>query len=120
MAAEPEDRSDVRATCIWAALQRAGVPTDNWFPRRYWNLAIRSAAGVASAPRLLDHTKAAVESGLIDVERGRGLKKGQVKLLPVGHRGQIVPGYTQEELLAVVNGEAGRADPAEPAPTPQP
>lgn len=93
-----EDRPDVRAVAIWAALLKTGAPAGQWVSRARWNQAVRAAAGVGSRPSINDHTFAAEEARLIEVERGAGARKGRVRLLEPGHPGQFVPGYTPDQL----------------------
>lgn len=92
----------MRAVAIWAALLRAGAPPGMWVRRALWNNAVRSAAQVGSRPSINDHTFAAEEARLIEVERGAGGRKGRIRLLEPGHPGQFVVGYDEEDLAELV------------------
>lgn len=105
MATQTETRPDVRAVAAWASLLRGGAQPDVPVPRRLWRQAVRAAAGVSSAPSIRDHTHAARDAGLIEVEHGAGSRKGTVTLIPPGRPGQFVPGFTAEDLAELAGME---------------
>lgn len=75
----------------WIALQRVGVPTDVWVPRRVWDNALRVASGVESDQALRYRTKTARDYGIVQIEPGQRGKEGRAMLVSYGTQGQFIP-----------------------------
>lgn len=95
--------ADRQAVAVWAALQAAGAPADEWIPRADWNNALRVTLNVSSQPSLRDRTRAAKEMGLIEVDRGHRGKEGKVRLLAPGSEGQVLIGVDAEDVEALIS-----------------
>lgn len=89
----------------WAALLRAGAPSEVWIPRRCWDNAVRVVAQVDSAMALRDRTKTAKDYGLLEVQPGQRGKEGNVLLREPGASGQFVPFEISLRDLARAGGQ---------------
>lgn len=91
----------------WVALQRVGVPTDVWVPRRVWDNGLRLASGVESDQALRYRTKTAKDYRLVEMDPGQRGKQGRAMLISHGAEGQFIP--LDEPIAELLPDEQGAA-----------